>query len=310
MNYNASSDDDVFVFRGNSWESNSMSFDPSYTDSVNNFTYTALALSIFMLIHSFIINRGFKKINHVRICSDICQICTIVIIAISLGCASMNPPHYICEHPAVAYNIGIMTLTSGVTQAVDNFITYDRYRVLNHKVNNWLKYLALFWVVVMLFLTWVPFFTFLPFFIDMNDTNNADMYTIIGNYLWWASYFAYNYFFAFMIARRLYIHVYVYTEHDHNQPRSEPLIIWGVKAFIHALLSCVGNAFNAGFFDQSSGAIACNLLTSMTIHFLFNYKIENCIASTRPMSERLTKIRSFKNAFHDVHDTRLPDTSP
>jgi hypothetical protein len=172
---------------------------------VNNSTYignTATATSstiisfitgfigLAILAHSYYIHR--KKIDGIRLCTDIAAATAALgglFTYLSLGRDVSN------ERIIILNNLFINGLLSMIIQLSDSYMFYSRMLAVRPKMRAFEKILIFLYVWIVLVLTWIPTYTFVPFFYDTNSDHYLDVYEVL-NTIYTMGVLVYNFYFT------------------------------------------------------------------------------------------------------------------
>eukprot|EP01041_Mallomonas_annulata_P000202 gene202-365_t len=212
----------------NEWSSNNYQ---EYWHQIDSpVLWFTLASGIFVLLHSFAINKF--ETSTIRFCTDLTALSTIATAILIFVCneetsSGCSPFSY-----SLRYNIGIVFICTSVVQLADNYITYNRYRVLVDTIPRHMKIITLLWVIFPLYLSWAPFHAITPIFLDMNAAENHRIYK-------------------------------------------------SVKAFMHPVISCIGNVFYVNLRDHLLGVIEISHSMNSSRKFNNSKQKEYCIVWSR-----------------------------
>jgi len=118
-------------------------------------------------------------------------------------------------------------------QLCDNYMTYSRYLVVYPKTTRRFKVVVHLFIWIFLILTYLPYETILPCFVDTNSNIVSTANTITAGYIFMISYLAYNLFFSykFWIAMQ--------SKKSFGGGSNRKLKILGIKNLIHILIRFV-----------------------------------------------------------------------
>lgn len=163
------------------------------------------------------------KFGHVRLLSDICSLsCFLASVVfytrklshfISDACAAVDDrwlidvEYQLPEAPSVTANavaldlfgFGIFPL---LIQFADNYIFYIRYAAIT-RVSSPKKIAIHVYIVLVLFLTWIPAYTIVPFFYDVNSPKFLEVFGWSLQFYTWGA-FVYNVVFVYQYIEILY----------------------------------------------------------------------------------------------------------
>ena len=244
--------------------------------------YCLLALGIIIFLHSWYING--TKYRRVRICTDVAAITTVIQMACYLGfgkyCpATLDEPlvkisgggcSY--ESSAIVLNVVSLSIAGCLNQICDNYIVFNRYAVIVQQVSFRHKYFASIYVVFFLYLSWWPFYTLVPFFINLNSVEALLLIYYCAVYMLFVPYVLYNLFYTALVIKKLK----EFMKHSTiSKGRKQSLEIIVIKAVIHNFISAGGIA--AYSFWPVYGLAVYNTCTMVSLHFLFNWKIDSAL---------------------------------
>lgn len=246
------------------WVNNSVADLRIRNPSFMKLLYFTLALCTFILVHSSYINVK-KRINHVNIATNIAAVFLLLETCVFIYCFDPD----VCSSPVA--NAGILAFFANgicamVIQATDNCITFSRYTSAVQNVAFGHKSLAFLYVIVFLYGSWIPWFTFVPFWINMNEEYGLKLLYYSRVYIYLPFYIIYDFF-----CTALLLHQFEYTRMTDttNSSSSITLLLLAKKAIVHNLLSITGVCFHA-FYPK--GFIIQNIFIVVALHFLFNWK--------------------------------------
>ena len=113
------------------------------------------------------------------------------------------------------------------------YITFihSRYQLLFRHDPIWKKYFIFFSLFLVLFCTWVPFYTFVPAFIDVNKPRTNQIIQGLYEFGYLPGFFLYNAYFTgmFVLAIRRLLR---------NESRDGRLLLMARKCVIHSTIRC------------------------------------------------------------------------
>jgi len=152
----------------------------------------ALAVGIFVLLHSFYLHRTTLK--RVRVVTDVSAFVLVLAAFFSSSCYAWSSSCNL-ETQIVGGGLLCSTVFNMIIQASDNYLVYARYEVICEGVSKWHKIFTFIWIFSTCYLTWVPFYTIIPFFVDTNTPGVMDVYFYIISPIILACYLAYDMFY-------------------------------------------------------------------------------------------------------------------
>ena len=155
---------------------------PVYDGSVDwtQLAYANLALGVFVLLHS-IYMFGFK-LGESRSLIDLCAVGAIIAAVLVF---LYNASDYSEKALAFYIDFGLNGIAAILTQIPDDVIFLLGYLYIHKRLSPIVWALFIFYIVVFLYLSYVPVYTIFPFFLN---TNSVDFYT----YYYYPSEFMYT----------------------------------------------------------------------------------------------------------------------
>lgn len=260
-----------------------------------DFAYFVVALGFAILIHSFTINKFNYSI--VRTCTDVACISTICqtfcLLQCAVSCTTIES--------VVWVNILANATFSAIVQACDNYITFARYAVVvDWKISTTRYYLTLAYVVINLFFSWWPFFTFAPIIISMNTEESKALYTAFQFYWNFPTYVLFNFYHSYL----LYIEIMVMRNQQIYGLDTTRLEVMALKSILHDMVSIV--AIGCYAFTYPLGASLQDILIMVALHCIFNWK-----KPTRLMENALQRMKGGNpEAPTEFQRKELSDYSP
>lgn len=127
---------------------------------------------------------------------------------------------------AFLYNIFDLNICGLVSTYIDIYFRYMQFKFTYPKRNSWDRILIFGYGITTLMLTWSPFYTIVPFFVDVNAPAVLALFNV-GNLVYFSSYLAFNTFFTIIFLRSLNI------ARNYENRRLRML---AAKSIIHGLL--------------------------------------------------------------------------
>lgn len=190
-------------------------------------------------------------------------------------------------------------------------MTFIRYSIVCGGASKIHHYLALLYVILLLYGSWWEFFLLLPGFANMNSTKWLFVANIVCADINLASYVLYDVFYLVMLAKVIC---------DNNKSSTaksadNKLQILAFKAMGHIIFSLLGIIFYTKFFPI--GIAVQNIFITAGIHFFLNWKSSHLICtktahsfSLRATSSNISKYMiSSKVRIHDVHFVQGSDSA-
>lgn len=279
------------------------SFGPDFINGWNkdfvNFNYAVLVIMSIILLHSFYLHRS--KWPYVRICNDISAVsvfamsCFYIRCAVGDGCSVFDS--------AMMIDLGVNSIFTCFLLIAENYMTWKRYAVLQNKITNSEKIITLIYVIVNLYGCWLPFFTIVPFFVNMNNKDAINIF--IDCQLYWnlPASLLYNLFFDSHLAYKMY----QTRKQSAPTPNTNLLDDLSWKAMFHSICSCVG-IFLYSFY-RPRGRLIQVVLYSISIHVIFNRTNASVMRVHSMGTEKFLNARSVRYAQFDVMTTRIGATT-
>ena len=246
--------------------------------------YALGIVAVLIILHSFYIN-GFSS-GKVRICTDIAAYATIIQVVSFLICSQG------CSSRSSAYLLDVLTnaIAGGICQFCDNYMVFNRYSAIVPNVSDRHKWGAVFYVFTFMYLSWIPFYTILPLFYDMNRDSLTEVIFFLAIIPYFVGYVLFDIFYTGLVVIKLYelMAPAIVTARDSR------LRIIAVKAIIHNVLSAA--AIAAYSFWPVYGILMFNVCIMFSLHFLFNWKVESFARrrSPVPVDQRLNGPGQFQ----------------
>lgn len=246
--------------------------------------YFTLAISLIILLHSAYVN-DFNYSRKIRIISDICSVSVTVQIVCYIICA------YGCSAKASVYllNVASVTIAGMAAQLCDNYIVFSRYIYVcdafsenSGKVSTVHKAITTVYIFVTLYCSWIPFYTIVPLFVSLSDddTTVIDTYINIQIYVLYLGYILFDVFYTILVLIQVYK---VIKNSNETVERIIMLKNLSFKAVLHNISSIF--AISLFIFWTDFGLIAYNLVVMITVHVLFNIKIEHYFCTSTSVND-------------------------
>ena len=133
---------------------------------------------------------------------------------------------------AYLYNLGYVGIIECVQTCCNVTLTYSRYLVLNQQEPNWKKYCVYLYIVLILLGTWIPFYTLLPIFMDVNSPKAIESELYLYVYVYVPGTFLFNFYFTGQFVLSIYR-----LRRIEAARRDRRLEVIAVKSVVHSLLS-------------------------------------------------------------------------
>ena len=265
------------------WVNNSIPI----TFPAGNFTnllFVLLAFSSLVLCQSFVVNWNKRLDRKVRICTELVAVALIGQVLCSLLCASCNKRNssYVMD----VLSNGIFSFTNTIC---DNYIVFNRYETVKMKISMRHKIAAASFFLFFIIIPWWPFFTFVPYFANMNSDISIEYRKILLIFSFCAEVLFEGWYTLLMIFELSHSTQRVAT----NVNNSKKFDILAMKSILHNILSIIGSATVSFWFPF--GLILKNFITLATLHFLFNWKIENYCLNDKKLNNISSSSTSRKS---------------
>jgi len=233
------------------WVNQSLQMIATSNSDFKGILYFMIIYSMAILFHSAFING--RKFRVIRVVNDFAAVVSLIQAAAFLRCSSG------CSLRESAYLLNVLanTICGGISQICDNYIVFNRYVAVAYSVTNTHKYIALIYLFLFGYVSWVPFFTIVPWFYDVNGVFVYSLVVLLSIYGFFLSYVLYDLFYTLLIVRRL---------------TGVTLRSLAIKSIIHNIISVCGAIAYSFWFPY--GVLIYNIAVMTSIHFLFNWKIE------------------------------------
>jgi len=226
--------------------------------------YAVIALSSFILIHSFYLHRF--KWSIVRICNDVAAVSVLAMCLLYLQCINT------CSvfQSAMIIDFGVNAIFSCLVQITDNYMTFKRYDVVVGKTSSRHRVLVLLYVVLNLYGCWWPFFTIIPFARNMNNDDSVELYTYSQLYWNFPTYVAYDLFYDSLLVYKIYtIRQNSVVNASGGGSKVSHLEMMAYKAISHNICSIL--AVYCYCFVIPLGVLLQTIIIMVAIHFIFNW---------------------------------------
>jgi hypothetical protein len=246
---------------GNNWfeHSEALEFDPDPT--FMSVLYGTVALCCFVLIHSYVINGN--KMKPIRVASDCAALSTILqsicIVNCLGGCGTRKS--------AILINLLANAIFNGTVQICDNYVTFSRYAMIAGKVSRAHKIAVSLYLFFLMYVTWWPYFTVVPFFVDMNSNLVAIQSLKIMYLILYISYIVFDVFYTGLCIHLLWRHQ---TNLGSMSLGLDGYTTLAIRACIHNVMSIAGMTVSLWLFPL--GMFLQNILIVVALHFVLNWK--------------------------------------
>jgi hypothetical protein len=270
----------------------------AFTDEEKPLLLFSAGIGIFMIIHSWIIN-GFRY-KRVQIISELASITMVGSAACFLSC--LNDDCSLVTH-TVVNNILANCFFGLICQSCDNYLTFERYNRIVGKTTSLHKNTAFTYWVVLLFLTWYPFYTVLPVWYDQN----SELWVFIGgtvfNYTNFAAYVFYNMYYLVSVCLEI-------RRMNSAKLSSNNLYLTeiAIRSVCHTVFSTVGIILYV--FHLPAGSLEQTICISGSIHIFLNWKFNvNKIVGFLRNSEITAVYRIHNSTDNRSHATEPAETT-
>ena len=250
----------------NIWVKNSLDYVENDDTTFFGLTLFMSASSLLMLTHSFFMN-GFH-FQQVRLLCDLANVG-----ALFSGICVLIANRYADNKTVVAvfYDFFSNGLFTAFVQFGDVGMFYSRFNAVKGKeLKVWQHACIITYIVVLLFLTWMPIYTVAPCCIDVNSDEFTYYYYIILSIQTYA-YFAYDAFFTFEFCQIIYKH------YKNIQILSGKVIEISWKSLIHMVFSILASVLYLYLPPDKLqyGFLAFNITLTYSLHFLWNRPLKH-----------------------------------
>lgn len=112
-----------------------------------------------------------------------------------------------CQHPTAergAYLLNMVgAITGAIVQFCDQYITYERCRLIDEDMTSTKGLLLWTATFILVYLTWVPFYTIVPFFVDTKRPSVFTALIVLYGYVYFPSTIMFNVYFTGRFVRLL-----------------------------------------------------------------------------------------------------------
>jgi len=237
--------------------------------------YISVFVSVCIFSHSIIINRNKKSKQRwdvVRASTEAAALATILSAAMVLA-LSKYPECLVLV--AVGGDLLWNGLSMCVIQLCDSYIFFNRFKAVQ-KIPAWENRLIHAYIWLILILTWLPEYTFVPFFWDTNSLSFANFYNVTSPIYQWGV-LTYNILFSGKFSWILWKNYSAIAKTNTSSSRRTRLV--AIKSLVHCVTSSA-----ASLISMNCGMIGVVLYPSiivLSLHFIFNFKIESAVCSKK-----------------------------
>ena len=170
------------------------SFVPNDFDEDNGstiFIVVSLIISTMIIAHSHYLHGfDYKMVQrYTELSAFVCICSNIGLIVCFRGQCSRTEYVYVV-------NLFVHVFCGTIVQFTDNYLVYTRYLIICHGKKQHVDYFALkaALFIAVLYGSWVPFFSFVPLFADINDPTNLFIFQMFGLWLYFIPYLLFDIF--------------------------------------------------------------------------------------------------------------------
>lgn len=247
------------------WVQHSYPFYPFLSLTLN---YVSLGLTASILAHSAIINWK-RPLNNVRVLTDV-AVLAYMVENIIIICLSLNEPKVATT--TVLADVFAFCMLGGLVQLCDNYTFYFRFRaVMSMKIPRWKSILIHLFIWFVLMFSWIPVYTLIPFFMDVNSVSfNKVNYNFILLQSW--AGVAFNFYFSVEFVNIL--NEWRRGKYG-NITWTDKKIMVSIKSLVHC---CITGATGVlWLWYPAWGPIAYSWSILICLHFLFNWKVDRLV---------------------------------
>jgi hypothetical protein len=209
------------------WVPNSVE---GYTDDTDSFittrdsiiNYAGVTLAAFFLMYSMIIHR--LQFTSIRIICDLCSIGTLLSAIFNLISIMSSKTQY----NAAIYTDLLQCIFSALVQFCDAFVFYYCYKLIHKSSTLLFKTLWILYVAIVLLASWLLFYTFFPFFFNINSKYGGTIFSYAPLCYSWGTVL-HNFYFSW------YFFLAIYKRFRNDSHTTIPLVsqIFCVKCLAH-----------------------------------------------------------------------------
>lgn len=222
-----------------------------------------MVYGILIFVHSQYLHRNVKKLRKTKTLNDLASIALALEAMFFLIIIKIPTAGVITK--SVLQDLFANAICGAIVQGCDNFSTFSRYDVVVGGTSKAHQYLALIYVIVLLYFSWWPFFTFLPLGWDMNSPFWMELQFAIGGWFNFVVYVIYDCFYSGAVIVEIIKHI-----RSKNAVKNMELQIFAYKALGRSLFSIAGILCYSFF--QPVGILEQSILIVTGIHFFLNWK--------------------------------------
>jgi len=208
-----------------------------------------------------------RKGSFVRTASD-CSLLSGAAMGLMMIMASIQPNPV---KTTICCNV-FESIFYAIIQVFDNYMFYNRLKACT-KLRTWAKICITSYIWLVLVLTWVPVYTFVPCFLDTNATHFQYVYEILLLIWGWGSV-GYNLLFTILFIRIIFHSQLSLAELSGRSLAARHTAVKinriSSRSIVHCITSCVVNV--VATYGGQEGDLVFMTVTPLCMHFLFNYK--------------------------------------
>jgi Na+-transporting methylmalonyl-CoA/oxaloacetate decarboxylase gamma subunit len=291
------------------WVRNSHNYSPLLDNEMHmSMYYSEIAICVAILVHSAFYHR--KRYTESRIQTEVAAFCGALMASLELVAIAYNTPTVW----AVVYDFICGGFLTVIVQVMDNLMFYTRLKAVT-PISRPMSVLLFLYGVLFMY-SWVPIYSIFPMFIDVDSLEFLPALIAIQTTSGWAA-FAYNmgmvFVFSFILLRLFWrpmrtsvefigevregvpasvTNAAAYDAHKAQQRRKKVVTVIAVKSIIHGFASTMAHMLWAYFFFIANPM--CNIIIIVSMHLLFNIRIETMVRDRDQLSSDEEEYRIFR----------------
>jgi len=259
-------------------------FDDTSGEELGEYFYISLGVGVAVILHSLYLHR--LKFSSVRVATDLSAFFMIAYGISMLYCYSWSS----CSFETKVLFVGVINSTVFGTfiQAADNYLVFARYAIVVGGVSRLHVLVAFTWVSTSCYLTWVPFSTFIPFFIDTNSNLLMSIQNGLNQFNFYG-YLAYDLFYLLALIQAIRK---LLPKHLKSTASTNVWKEFVIRAIVHTLFSLLSIAVCSFIYPE--GYVEKPFLSVIGNHVFLNWKGSGTWV-TRVLTSKSRKAHSSQN---------------
>ena len=249
--------------------------------------WCCLVAGALILLHDLHLNR--LRYSLVRVLVDIAAVGSLL-----MGLLTVVADHYSDKrHYVFLIDFGVSSWAATLTKSADSAIFVLGYKYVNKNVSAWVYGLFFVLIFVLLISPYLLGFPFLPFIFNMNSIAFHD-FVYLPCFI--------NYSVAGIICNAYFSYCFVKILYDVNVKRrvrvAKQAQLFAMRCVVHGLSSSVPVLYAPFAKNLTEGDLVASFVISISLHLLFNYKVEKLLLtdSFRILQLKLRKLFALRHA--------------